>query len=111
MRAFPRSERRLEGMLGRFYGQSQSFFVLSELETESCRSRSAFTHVLRKDQELHGVEDYTVQDDVLDDFQQEVDDIIDASILDAATSSGVSSSGPRLSSATAASTADAEPEG
>ena len=93
-------------MLGRFYGQSQSFFVLSELETESCRSRSAFTHVLRKDQELHGVEDYTVQDDVLDDFQQEVDDIIDA-----ATSSGVSSSGPRLSSATVASTADAEPEG
>jgi hypothetical protein len=66
----------------------------------SCRFRSEFTHVLRKDQELHGVVDYTVQDDTLDDFQYEVDGIVDASILDATTSSGASCSGPILSSAT-----------
>ncbi|KAJ7441181.1 hypothetical protein B0H11DRAFT_2292471 [Mycena galericulata] len=45
----------------------------------------AFHHILTTDQELHGVKDYELNEDV-DAFQQEVDDLIDAGAKDVATS-------------------------
>jgi hypothetical protein len=50
----------------------------------SCR---AFRHILEKDQDLHGVKaDYSIADSAVEKLQQEVDDIIDANTLNAATS-------------------------
>ncbi|KAJ7432811.1 hypothetical protein B0H11DRAFT_2297169 [Mycena galericulata] len=45
----------------------------------------AFHHILTTDQELHGVKDYELDEDI-DAFQQEVDDLIDAGAKDVATS-------------------------
>ncbi|KAJ6602499.1 hypothetical protein DFH09DRAFT_1470145 [Mycena vulgaris] len=46
----------------------------------------AFRHILEQDQELHGVKDYVITDSAIDTFQQDVDDLIDASATDMATS-------------------------
>ncbi|KAJ7712551.1 hypothetical protein B0H14DRAFT_3171851 [Mycena olivaceomarginata] len=47
----------------------------------------AFRHILEKDQDLHGVKvDYSIADSAVEKLQQEVDDIIDANTLNAATS-------------------------
>jgi hypothetical protein len=46
---------------------------------------SAFRHILTADQENHGVNNYEIDEETLDLFQQEVDDVIDANLVDAAT--------------------------
>ncbi|KAJ7881303.1 hypothetical protein B0H14DRAFT_3857787 [Mycena olivaceomarginata] len=45
----------------------------------------AFRHVLSEDQSKHGVNDYTIDETAVDKFQQDVDDLIDATVIDAAT--------------------------
>ncbi|KAJ7670813.1 hypothetical protein DFH06DRAFT_1369978 [Mycena polygramma] len=46
----------------------------------------AFRHILTTDQEKHGVkEDYTIEEETADFFQQQVDDVIDANVVNAAT--------------------------
>ncbi|KAJ7813870.1 hypothetical protein B0H14DRAFT_3477506 [Mycena olivaceomarginata] len=46
----------------------------------------AFRYILTKDQDDHGVKDYEINDNGVDTFQQEVDDLIDAGTADLATS-------------------------
>ncbi|KAJ7440465.1 hypothetical protein FB451DRAFT_1191636 [Mycena latifolia] len=46
----------------------------------------AFTHLLEKDQATHGVKDYKLDNENFDEFQESVDNIIDAGAIDAATS-------------------------
>ncbi|KAJ7865313.1 hypothetical protein B0H14DRAFT_3443016 [Mycena olivaceomarginata] len=45
----------------------------------------AFRHVLSEDQSKHGVNDYTIDETAVDKFQQDVDDLIDATVIGAAT--------------------------
>ncbi|KAJ7899120.1 hypothetical protein B0H14DRAFT_3543429 [Mycena olivaceomarginata] len=45
----------------------------------------AFRHVLSEDQSKHGVNDYTIDETAVDKLQQDVDDLIDATVIDAAT--------------------------
>ncbi|KAK7005426.1 hypothetical protein R3P38DRAFT_3215057 [Favolaschia claudopus] len=46
----------------------------------------AFRHILTTDQEEHGVNDYAIEEETVDDFQQDVDDVIDATAANAASS-------------------------
>ncbi|KAJ7018200.1 hypothetical protein C8F04DRAFT_1329161 [Mycena alexandri] len=46
----------------------------------------AFRHILTADQERHGVNDYVLDDETVDLFQQEVDDLIDATVMNATSS-------------------------
>ncbi|KAJ6609577.1 hypothetical protein B0H10DRAFT_1954485 [Mycena sp. CBHHK59/15] len=46
----------------------------------------AFRQILTKDQEQHSVKDYEISDASVDNFQQEVDDLINAGATDLATS-------------------------
>ncbi|KAJ7328067.1 hypothetical protein DFH08DRAFT_709945, partial [Mycena albidolilacea] len=47
----------------------------------------AFRHILEKDQESHGVTDYDLraEDETVDGYQQEIDEVIDANLADAAS--------------------------
>ncbi|KAF8142844.1 hypothetical protein K438DRAFT_1784350 [Mycena galopus ATCC 62051] len=46
----------------------------------------AFRHVLTQDQDKHGAKNYVLDENPIDDFQQQVDDLIDVNAIDAATS-------------------------
>ncbi|KAJ7453510.1 hypothetical protein FB451DRAFT_1144824 [Mycena latifolia] len=46
----------------------------------------AFTHLLEKDQVTHGVKDYELDNENVDEFQESVDNVIDAGAIDVATS-------------------------
>jgi hypothetical protein len=50
-------------------------------------SHSAFRHILEKDQEGHGVTDYDLraEDETVDGYQQEIDEVIDVNLADAAS--------------------------
>jgi hypothetical protein len=84
MPALPRSKRRRPGILRNLCGELS---ICLFQDAESYQFSSAYESVLKKDQQLHGSQDYMLEDDVLDEFQQEVDDVIEASQRDAATSS------------------------
>ncbi|KAJ7346271.1 hypothetical protein DFH08DRAFT_961712 [Mycena albidolilacea] len=47
----------------------------------------AFRHILEKDQEGHGVTDYDLraEDETVDGYQQEIDEVIDANLADVAS--------------------------
>ncbi|KAJ7917243.1 hypothetical protein B0H13DRAFT_2322495 [Mycena leptocephala] len=48
------------------------------------RSEAAFRHILTKDQNEHSIKDYEISDASVDNFQQEVDGLIDAGTTDLA---------------------------
>ncbi|KAJ6614902.1 hypothetical protein B0H10DRAFT_1950308 [Mycena sp. CBHHK59/15] len=53
---------------------------------DSKKIAKAFRHILSVDQDAHGSKDYQLDDEKVDGFQQEVDDVINANLVDAATS-------------------------
>ncbi|KAJ7878212.1 hypothetical protein B0H13DRAFT_2346752 [Mycena leptocephala] len=60
--------------------------IRSAAEGNAKKITKAFRHILTKDQNEHGVKDYEISDASVDNFQQEVDDLIDAGATDLATS-------------------------
>ncbi|KAJ6623229.1 hypothetical protein B0H10DRAFT_2213617 [Mycena sp. CBHHK59/15] len=63
--------------------------IRSEAKGDAKKITRAFRHILTKDQNTHGVKDYEISDTTVDNFQQEVDDLIDAGATDLATSVAV----------------------
>ncbi|KAJ7460044.1 hypothetical protein B0H11DRAFT_2242266 [Mycena galericulata] len=59
--------------------------IRAQAQGKAKKITKAFRHILTKDQELHGVKDYEINDTGVDNFQQEVDDLIDAGATDLAT--------------------------
>ncbi|KAJ7900737.1 hypothetical protein B0H14DRAFT_3123807 [Mycena olivaceomarginata] len=56
---------------------------LDEIRNEAKKLTRGFHHVLTQDQDKHGAKDYVLDETTVDDFQQQVDDII---AVDTATS-------------------------
>ncbi|KAJ7368632.1 hypothetical protein DFH08DRAFT_982854 [Mycena albidolilacea] len=52
------------------------------LETKVNKILVAFRHVLSEDQSKHSVNDYTIDKTAVDKFQQDVDDLIDTTVID-----------------------------
>ncbi|KAJ7782556.1 hypothetical protein DFH07DRAFT_949347 [Mycena maculata] len=63
--------------------------IRSQAKGDAKKITRAFRHVLTKDQNKHGVKDYELTDGAVNNFQQEVDDLIDAGTTDLATSVAV----------------------
>ncbi|KAJ6608724.1 hypothetical protein B0H10DRAFT_1955157 [Mycena sp. CBHHK59/15] len=59
--------------------------IRAQAQGKAKKITKAFRHILTKDQELHTVKDYEINDTGVDNFQQEVDDLIDAGATDLAT--------------------------
>ncbi|KAJ7635601.1 hypothetical protein DFH06DRAFT_1336619 [Mycena polygramma] len=61
--------------------------IRSESKGDAKMITRAFRHILTTDQSLHGVkDDYELGDATIDTFQQEVNDLIDAQVINLATS-------------------------
>ncbi|KAJ7097467.1 hypothetical protein C8R44DRAFT_889375 [Mycena epipterygia] len=60
--------------------------IRNNADGKAKRIVKAFSHILAKDQEKHGVNDYEITVSAIDNFQQTVDDLIDAGVTDVATS-------------------------
>ncbi|KAK7027217.1 hypothetical protein R3P38DRAFT_2777280 [Favolaschia claudopus] len=60
--------------------------IRNNAEGDAKKLTRAFRHILTKDQELHGVKNYEITASAVENFQQEVDDLIDAGNADLATS-------------------------
>ncbi|KAJ6559338.1 hypothetical protein B0H10DRAFT_1966968 [Mycena sp. CBHHK59/15] len=65
---------------------SETNSMLASPPFERKQKAMAFRHILTKDQEQHSVKDYEISDASVDNFQQEVDDLINAGATDLATS-------------------------
>ncbi|KAJ6629916.1 hypothetical protein B0H10DRAFT_1775444, partial [Mycena sp. CBHHK59/15] len=61
--------------------------IRKQANGDSKKIAKAFRHILAADQDRHGSKDYELNDEYVDGFQQEVDDVIDANLVDAATTS------------------------
>ncbi|KAJ7826165.1 hypothetical protein B0H14DRAFT_3874084 [Mycena olivaceomarginata] len=59
--------------------------IRQQAEGDSVKLSRAFRQILTDDQNTHGVNDYKITEKVADEFQQQVDDIIDIRTIDAAT--------------------------
>ncbi|KAJ7778877.1 hypothetical protein B0H14DRAFT_3164314 [Mycena olivaceomarginata] len=59
--------------------------IRNEAKNEAKKLTRGFHHVLTHDQDKHGAKDYVLDETTVDDFQQQVDDII---AVDTATSTG-----------------------
>ncbi|KAF7354470.1 hypothetical protein MVEN_01136200 [Mycena venus] len=59
--------------------------IRKRVDGDSKQIIRAFRHILNADHNSHGVKDYTLDDETVDGFQQQVDDMIDANLVDAAS--------------------------
>ncbi|KAF7328117.1 hypothetical protein MVEN_02568700 [Mycena venus] len=61
--------------------------IRKKADGDSKKIIRAFRHILEKDQEAHGVTDYALrpEDETVDGYQQEIDEVIDANVADAAS--------------------------
>ncbi|KAJ7700873.1 hypothetical protein B0H17DRAFT_925271, partial [Mycena rosella] len=57
--------------------------IRKQAKGDASKIVKAFRQLLKADRETHGVDDYELDEEAVDDFQQQVDDVID---MDAATS-------------------------
>ncbi|KAF8147461.1 hypothetical protein K438DRAFT_1626254, partial [Mycena galopus ATCC 62051] len=60
--------------------------IRANAKGDAKRITRAFRHVLTQDQDKHGAKNYVLDENAVDNFQQQVDDVIDVSAIDAATS-------------------------
>ncbi|KAJ7140472.1 hypothetical protein C8R43DRAFT_954770 [Mycena crocata] len=60
--------------------------IREEADGDLAKVNRAFRHLLTADQNKHGVKDYTLEEKIVDEFQQEVDDLIVAGLINTATS-------------------------
>ncbi|KAF7335903.1 hypothetical protein MSAN_02327400 [Mycena sanguinolenta] len=60
--------------------------IRKDAKGDAKKITKAFRHILEEDQKTHGKNDVVIDDQAVDEFQQQVDDLIDISALDAATS-------------------------
>ncbi|KAJ7021322.1 hypothetical protein C8F04DRAFT_1195645 [Mycena alexandri] len=60
--------------------------IRAEAQGNPKKIAKAFRHIVTIDQSEHGVKDYEISDAGVDNFQQEVDDLIDAGTADLASS-------------------------
>ncbi|KAJ6556091.1 hypothetical protein B0H19DRAFT_1262202 [Mycena capillaripes] len=60
--------------------------IRREANGDSKKITKAFRHILEEDQKTHGKNDVVLDDKAVDEFQQQVDDLIDIGAIDAATS-------------------------
>ncbi|KAJ7479924.1 hypothetical protein FB451DRAFT_1395490 [Mycena latifolia] len=59
--------------------------IRKKADGDSKKITKAFRFILTVDQELHGSKNYDLDEENVDGFQQDVDDVIDTNVLDAAT--------------------------
>ncbi|KAJ7696835.1 hypothetical protein B0H17DRAFT_1177876 [Mycena rosella] len=57
--------------------------IRKQAEGDATKVVKAFRQLLKVDRETHGVNDYHLDEETVDEFQQQVDDVIDAGIVDA----------------------------
>ncbi|KAJ7661847.1 hypothetical protein B0H17DRAFT_1212096 [Mycena rosella] len=60
-----------------------ALMIRKQAKGDASKIVKAFHQLLKADRETHGVDDYELDEEAVDDFQQQVDDVID---MDAATS-------------------------
>ncbi|KAJ7795628.1 hypothetical protein B0H13DRAFT_2392979 [Mycena leptocephala] len=60
--------------------------IREEASGDAKKITKAFRQLLTADQDKHGVKNYELDETLVDEFQQEVDDLIDVGTMDAATS-------------------------
>ncbi|KAJ7663623.1 hypothetical protein B0H17DRAFT_1092583 [Mycena rosella] len=67
--------------------------IRRQADGDAKKVTKAFRQVLATDREKHGIDNYKIEEETVEDFQQQVDDVIDAGIIDVATSVPVDSNG------------------
>ncbi|KAF7378117.1 hypothetical protein MSAN_00236000 [Mycena sanguinolenta] len=66
--------------------------IREDANSDAKKITKAFRHILTEDQNKHGKKTEYVLDEVVDDFQQQVDDLIDVGALEAVTSADAATS-------------------